>query len=80
MGLTRITLLLAEIMLTASFTGWQAECPTPAGGCLAALAGGGHCSPCRVTAGNQLNLLNLSDSTAHTLGVNRRGYVWSSIC
>ncbi|CST88085.1 iron-dicitrate transporter permease subunit [Shigella sonnei] len=31
MGLTRITLLLAEVMLTASFTGWLAECPTPAG-------------------------------------------------
>ncbi len=38
-------------MLTASFTGWQAGVPRPLAGCLAALAGGGHCSPCRVAAG-----------------------------
>ncbi|SPX17390.1 iron(III) dicitrate transport system, permease protein [Escherichia coli] len=71
MGLTRITLLLAEIMLTASFTGWQAECPTPAG-----RMSGSSCRwwslpvPVVLLLANQLNLLNLSDSTAHTLGVN----------
>ncbi|RRF57683.1 hypothetical protein EAN89_26680 [Klebsiella pneumoniae] len=56
-------------MLTASFYWLARSVPRPLAGCLAAL-------PVVVTAvpslllANQLNLLNVSDSTAHTLGVN----------
>nr|WP_267285548.1 iron chelate uptake ABC transporter family permease subunit [Klebsiella pneumoniae] len=58
-------------MLTASFTGWQAECvPRPLAGCLAALAVVVTAVPVVLLLANQLNLLNVSDSTAHTLGVN----------
>ncbi len=52
MALTRITLLLAEDHAYGIFY-WLAGgvSPRPLAGCLAALAGGGHCSPCRVAAG-----------------------------
>lgn len=40
-----------KIMLTASLLAGRRSVPRPLAGCLAALAGGGHCSPCRVAAG-----------------------------
>ncbi len=80
MALTRITLLLAEDHAYGIFTGWQAECPTPTGRMSGSSSGGGHCSPCRVAAGESTEPANVSDSTAHTLGVNLPRLRLISIC
>ena len=64
MGLTRITLLLAEDHAYGIFY-WLAG-----GVSHARLPGVVTAVPVVLLLANQLNLLNLSDSTAHTLGVN----------